>query len=143
MAQIEAAFSDGLAGRPSMRPVIEMTLPSVTDPSICPPGRHVALLFVQYAPYALAGGASWDDPGRRDAFADSVFRVIEEHAPGFTASVLARDVLTPLDLERVFALPGASCVEHASHAGCAPHAAARVSRHKERLHRFMWCHRVL
>lgn len=62
-------------------------------------------LFVQYTPYALAKG-SWDDPGVKDEFADRVFQVIEEFAPGFTASVLARDVLSPLDLERIFGLSG-------------------------------------
>ncbi|MBI4601687.1 MAG: NAD(P)/FAD-dependent oxidoreductase [Planctomycetes bacterium] len=105
LEEIEAAYRDAAAGRPSSRPVIEMTLPSALDPSLAPPGKHVASLFVQYTPYRLADG-SWDDPGRKDAFADRVFKVIEEYAPGFTASVIARDVLSPLDLERVFGLTG-------------------------------------
>ena len=105
MEEIEAAYLDALAGEPSTRPVIEMTLPSALDPTLAPPGKHVMSLFVQYTPYALARG-SWDDPGVKDAFADRVFRVIEEFAPGFTASVLARDVLSPFDLERIFSLTG-------------------------------------
>ena len=106
VSQIDAAFADALAGRPSRRPVIEMTLPSALDPTIAPPGKHVALLFCQYAPYRFADGRTWDDvPGSREAFADSVFDVIEQYAPGFKASVLHRDILAPPDLERIFGLP--------------------------------------
>jgi phytoene dehydrogenase-like protein len=105
MEEIEEAYTDALAGRPSRRPVIEATMASALDPSLAPPGKHVLSLFIQYTPYRLAEG-SWDDPGVKDAFADRVFAVIEEFAPGFTASVLARDVLSPLDLERVFGLTG-------------------------------------
>ena len=105
MEEIEAAFRDALAGGPSRRPVIEMTLPSSLDPTLAPPGKHVMSLFVQYTPYTLAHG-TWDDPGIKDAFADRAFQLIEEFAPGFTASVLARDILSPLDLERTFGLTG-------------------------------------
>ncbi len=105
LEEIEAAYRDACAGRPSARPVIEMTLPTSLDPSLAPSGKHVASLFVQYTPYRLAEG-SWDDPGRKDAFADRVFKVIEEFAPGFTRSVIARDILSPLDLERIFGLTG-------------------------------------
>lgn len=105
MEEIEVAYRDARAGRPSTRPVIEMTLPSSLDPTLAPPGKHVMSLFVQYTPYTLAQG-TWDDPGMKEAFADRVFRVIEEFAPGFTASVLARDILSPLDLERIFGLTG-------------------------------------
>lgn len=105
MEEIEGAYRDALAGRPSTRPVIEMTLPSSLDPTLAPPGKHVMSLFVQYTPYTLAQG-TWDDPGITEAFADRVFRIIEEFAPGFTASVLARDILSPLDLERIFGLTG-------------------------------------
>lgn len=103
MEEIEAAYRDGLAGRPSARPIIEATIASSLDPTLAPPGKHVISLFIQYTPYRLAAG-SWDDPGVKDAFADRVFAVIEEFAPGFTASVIARDVLSPLDLERIFGL---------------------------------------
>lgn len=106
VGQIEAAYADAVSGRPSTRPIIEMTIPTALDSTIAPPGKHVALLFCQYAPYRFGDGRGWDDvPGSREAFADSVFRVIEAHAPGFTASVLHRDILAPPDLERVFGLP--------------------------------------
>jgi phytoene dehydrogenase-like protein len=106
VSQIDAAYGDAMAGRPSARPIIEMTIPSALDATIAPPGKHVALLFCQYAPYTLAGGRSWDDvPGSRESFADSVFDVIEGYAPGFKASVLHRDVLAPPDLEAVLGLP--------------------------------------
>jgi phytoene dehydrogenase-like protein len=105
MEEIEEAYRDALAGRPSSRPVIEATMASAIDPTLAPPGKHVLSLFIQYTPYRLKEG-SWDDPGVKDAFADRVFAVIEEFAPGFTASVIARDVLSPLDLERVFGLTG-------------------------------------
>lgn len=105
MDEIEKAYLDAAAGRSSARPVIEMTLPSSLDSTLAPAGKHVVSLFVQYTPYRLAEG-KWDDAGRKDAFADLVFRVIEEYAPGFTSSVIARDVLSPLDLERIYGLTG-------------------------------------
>lgn len=104
--QIEEAFRDALGGAPSRRPVIEMTLPSALDDSIAPPGKHVCLLFVQYAPYSAYDGKGWDAPGARERFAAAVYAVIEQYAPGFTASIIGGEVLTPLDLERVFGLPG-------------------------------------
>lgn len=108
-SQIEAAYRDSLRGVPSTRPVIEMTLPTALDSTLAPEGKHVALLFVQYAPYdvsAWKGSAGWDSPGAREEFAARVYDVIEQHAPGFTASIEGQDILTPVDLERVFALPG-------------------------------------
>jgi phytoene dehydrogenase-like protein len=105
LEEIESAYLDALAGKASARPIIEMTLPSALDPGLAPPGKHVLSLFIQYTPYRLAAG-SWDDPGRKDELADRVFAIIEEYAPGFTNSVIARDVLSPLDLERIFGLTG-------------------------------------
>ena len=103
--EIETAYREAAAGRPSTRPIIEMTIPSAVDNSLAPPGKHVVSLFVQYTPYELADG-SWDDTGLKDAFADRVFGVIEEFAPGFTASVVGRDILSPVDLERLFGMTG-------------------------------------
>lgn len=103
--EIEAAYRDALAGKSSARPVIEMTIPSSIDDTLAPAGQHVASLFVQYTPCTLDDG-SWDDPGRKERFADRVLELIEGYAPGFTASVLHRDVLSPLDLERIFGLTG-------------------------------------
>jgi phytoene dehydrogenase-like protein len=104
--QIEAAYKDAVAGRPSTQPVIEMTIPTALDSSLAPPGKHVALLFVQYAPYHLPSPGGWDAPGAREAFAKRVYSRIDEFAPGFSASVIGQDILTPVDLERVFGLPG-------------------------------------
>ena len=100
---IERACDDARAGRPSASPVIECTIPSAVDPTVAPPGRHVMQMFVQYAPYRLAEG-SWDD--RREAFADRCVELVEEVAPGFSRSILGREVLSPLDLERRFGLTG-------------------------------------
>lgn len=105
LAGIEAAYRDAVAGEPSREPIVEMTIPSTVDDSLAPPGRHVASLFVQYAPYAPAGGG-WDAPGAREAFARRVFALVERYAPGFTASIRHHEVLTPLDMERLFGLTG-------------------------------------
>ncbi len=107
---IERAFDDAKYGRPSTRPVLECTIPSVVDPTVAPPGRHLMSMFVQYAPYTLREG-SWDE--RRDAFADRCFDLLDEYAPNFKRSVLARQVLTPIDLERVFNLTGGNIFQGA------------------------------
>ena len=107
---IERAFDDAKYGRPSARPVLECTIPSVVDPTVAPPGRHLMSMFVQYAPYALREG-SWD--ALREPFADRCFDLLEEYAPRFTRSVIARQVLTPLDLERVFNLTGGNIFQGA------------------------------
>jgi phytoene dehydrogenase-like protein len=106
--EIEDAYLEAYAHRrPSSRPVIEMTLPSSLDTTIAPPGKHVASLFVQYAPYNLDPKVgSWEDEGFKNAFADRVFGIIDEKAPDFSASILGRDLLSPLDLEKVFGLHG-------------------------------------
>ncbi|XP_050832076.1 pyridine nucleotide-disulfide oxidoreductase domain-containing protein 2 isoform X3 [Serinus canaria] len=78
---------------------------NVLDPGLAPPGCHVVSLFTQYTPSVLAGGRSWDEQAR-NAYADTVFDCIEDYAPGFKASVIGRDILTPPDLERIFGLPG-------------------------------------
>ncbi|XP_015271400.1 PREDICTED: pyridine nucleotide-disulfide oxidoreductase domain-containing protein 2 [Gekko japonicus] len=105
MDTLHQAFEDVSQGRPSSRPVIELCIPSALDPTLAPPGCHVVSLFTQYTPYTLAGGRQWNDQ-ERDAYADRVFDCIEAYAPGFKASVIGRDVLTPPDLERIFGLPG-------------------------------------
>ncbi|MDP2437781.1 MAG: NAD(P)/FAD-dependent oxidoreductase [archaeon] len=105
IAEIEAAHREASSGRPASRPVIEMTIPSVIDPSLAPAGKHVVQLFVQYAPYDLDPKVgSWADPSFTNAYADRIFRIVDEFAPGFSSSVIARDVLTPYHLERVFGL---------------------------------------
>jgi phytoene dehydrogenase-like protein len=107
---IERAFDDAKYGRPSAEPVLECTIPSAVDETVAPPGRHLMSMFVQYAPYELRDG-SWDD--RREAFADRCFDVLDEYAPNFKRAVLARQVLTPLDLERVFNLTGGNIFQGA------------------------------
>jgi phytoene dehydrogenase-like protein len=107
---LERAYDDAKYGRPSERPVLECTIPSVVDPTVAPRGRHLMSMFVQYAPYALRG-TSWDDV--RDAFADRCFDLLDEYAPNFRHSVLARQVLTPLDLERTFNLTGGNIFQGA------------------------------
>jgi phytoene dehydrogenase-like protein len=109
MTELEAAYQEAAQGLPATRPVIEMTIPSALDPTVAPVtrGHHVVQLFVQYAPYHLQAG-SWDDPLFTAAFADRIFRIVDEFCPGFSASVLHRDVLSPLHLERIFGLPGGS-----------------------------------
>src|SRR5262249_42648393 len=98
---MERAYDDAKYGHPSRRPYIDMVIPSLTDPSVAPPGKHVLSCFVQYAPYKLAEG-SWDE--QREKFGDNVVDTISEHAPNLKKLIVGRQVLTPLDLEREFGL---------------------------------------
>jgi len=100
---MERAYDDAKYGRFSRRPYIDMIIPTLVDPSMAPPGKHVMSCFVQYAPYHLEGGAEWDDRAR-EAFGDAVIDTIAERAPNIRNIVLHRQVLTPLDLERQFGL---------------------------------------
>ncbi|HST53972.1 MAG TPA: NAD(P)/FAD-dependent oxidoreductase [Pyrinomonadaceae bacterium] len=98
---MERAYDDAKYGRFSRRPYIDMVIPSLTDPTVALPGRHVVSCFVQYAPYHLKEG-TWDE--RREEFGDTVVETIAEHAPNIRELILHRQVLTPLDLEREFGL---------------------------------------
>src|SRR6266536_2371490 len=98
---MERAYDDAKYGRYSRRPYIDIVIPSLTDPSICPPGKHVMSCFVQYAPYNLKEG-TWDE--KREEFGDTVIETIAEHAPNIRDIILHRQVVTPLDLEREFGL---------------------------------------
>jgi phytoene dehydrogenase-like protein len=98
---MERAYDDAKYGYFSRRPYIDMVIPSLTDPSVAPPGKHVLSCFVQYAPYKLAEG-TWDD--QREAFGDTVVATIAEHAPNIKKLIVGRQILTPLDLEREFGL---------------------------------------
>jgi len=103
IAYLEQAYDEAKYGRWSRRPYINVVIPSLTDPSVAPPGKHVMSCFVQYAPYALAGGAEqW--PERREAFGDDVVDTLEEYMPGLRSKILHRQVLTPWDLEQEFGL---------------------------------------
>ena len=103
LSAIEESFIAAQAGSLPQRPMIEMTIPSTLDDSLAPPGKHVASLFVQHVPFAMRD-SYWNTA--RDQFADRVFALIDEVAPGFSASVLHRDVLAPPDLERIFGITG-------------------------------------
>jgi phytoene dehydrogenase-like protein len=98
---MERAFDDAKYGRFSRRPYIDIVIPSLTDPSVAPPGKHVMSCFVQYAPYHLAEG-SWDE--QREAFGDTVIDTLAEYAPNIRNVIRHRQVVTPLDLEREWGL---------------------------------------
>jgi phytoene dehydrogenase-like protein len=98
---MERAFDEAKYGRYSRRPYVDIVIPSLTDPSLAPPGQHVMSCFVQYAPYHLKEGA-WPDV--REAFGDAVIDTISQHAPNLKSRILHRQVLTPFDLEQEFGL---------------------------------------
>jgi phytoene dehydrogenase-like protein len=95
---MERAYDDAKYGRSSRRPYIDMVIPTLVDPSMAPPGKHVMSCFVQYAPYRLADGAVWDDAAR-DAFGETVLATIEERVPGIRNLVGGMQVLSPRDIE--------------------------------------------
>jgi phytoene dehydrogenase-like protein len=107
---IERGYDDAKYGRPSERPILECTIPSVVDAGVAPPGKHLMSMFVQYAPYKLREG-DWDN--LKESFADRCFDLLDEYAPNFKRSVLARQVLSPLDLERTFNLTGGNIFQGA------------------------------
>jgi phytoene dehydrogenase-like protein len=98
---MERAYDEAKYGHFSTRPYIDIVIPTMTDPSLAPPGKHIMSCFVQYAPYHLASG-NWDE--QREAFGDTVVETIAEHAPNFKNIILHRQVITPLDLEREWSL---------------------------------------
>ena len=100
---MERAWDDAKYGRPSRHPIIEMTIPTIYDPSLAPAGKHIMGIFLQYAPYSLKEGA-WDE--LREPYADHVIDCIAEYAPNIKSIVLHRQVLTPLDLERTYGITG-------------------------------------
>jgi phytoene dehydrogenase-like protein len=99
---MERAYDDAKYGNFSRKPYIDMVIPSLTDPSVAPPGKHVMSCFVQYAPYKLRPGLNWDD--EKEAFGDTVVNTIAEYAPNIKDIILHRQVITPLDLEREWGL---------------------------------------
>lgn len=99
---LDRAFLDARLHGWSLKPIVEILIPSTIDPTLAPEGRHVASLFVQHVAPRLPGGESWDEAKER--FADRVIDTVSEHAPNFRASIIARQVLSPVDLERRFGL---------------------------------------
>jgi len=102
LAYMDRAYAQARARGWSDNPVVEMLIPSTLDDTLAPEGAHVASLFCQHAAPVLPGGASWDD--HREEVADVMIATVDRYAPGFAASVVARQILSPLDLERVFGL---------------------------------------
>lgn len=103
LASLERAADAAKYGQVSERPHVELTVPSIQASGLAPAGRHVAVARVSYAPYRLAGAATWDD-ARRQALADSATSAIEAVAPGFRSRVLHRETWSPADLEARFSL---------------------------------------
>ncbi len=100
--QVERGYDHVKYGEMSGEPVIELTVPSVTDPSCAPAGSHVMSLWVQYAPYHIAGG--WNDAAR-DRLAGATREALERYAPGISSAVVHQELLTPEELERDYRLP--------------------------------------
>jgi len=98
---MEHAYDDAKYGRYSHRPYIDMVIPSLTDPSVAPPGKHVMSCFVQYAPYKLKE-RTWDEI--KEEFGDNVINTVAEYAPNLKDIIVGKQVVTPLDLEREWGL---------------------------------------
>jgi phytoene dehydrogenase-like protein len=104
LGYMDRAFMDARASGWSKAPIVEMLVPSTLDDTLAPPGGHVASLFCQHVAPTLPDGRSWDDC--RETVADLMIETVDAHAPGFKASVLGRQINSPLDLERTFGLIG-------------------------------------
>jgi phytoene dehydrogenase-like protein len=104
LGYMDKAYRDARDHGWSREPIVEMLIPSTLDDTLAPPGQHVASLFCQHVAPELPGGVSWDD--RREEVADLMIATVDRYAPGFAGSVLGRQSLTPLDLERTFGLVG-------------------------------------
>lgn len=104
LAYMEQAWIDARTDGWSKQPIVEMLIPSTLDDSLSPPGQHVASLFCQHVAPELSGGRSWDD--HREAVADLMIDTVDRWAPGFKATVVGRQIKSPLDLERDFGLVG-------------------------------------
>jgi phytoene dehydrogenase-like protein len=98
---LERAYDDAKYGDFSRNPYMDIVIPSMIDPGMAPPGKHVMSIFVQYAPYHVNGG--WTD-AKRDAFGDTVVRTLARYAPNIESLIEHRQVLTPLDIERMTGL---------------------------------------
>ena len=98
---LERAYDQGKYGEFSRRPYMDIVIPSMIDPAMAPPGKHVMSIFAQYAPYDLKGG--WTD-AQRDAFGDAVIDTLAEYAPNLKSAILHRQVVTPADIEHMLGL---------------------------------------
>src|SRR5688572_28597997 len=100
---MERAYDDAKYGRPSERPYIDCIMPTLVDPTMAPPGKHVMSCFVQYAPYHLEGGEQWDD-AKREAFGQNVIDTIEERFPTIRDHIVGHQFVTPKDIEDITGL---------------------------------------
>ena len=107
---LERAYDDAKYGRPSREPILEMTMATSVDDTLAPPGKHILSMFVQYAPYKLAEG-NWDDS--KETFADRCIEVLARYAPNVPRAIEHRQVLSPLDLERMFGITGGNIMQGA------------------------------
>jgi phytoene dehydrogenase-like protein len=98
---LERAYDDAKYGEVSRRPYMDIVIPSMIDPCMAPPGKHVMSIFVQYAPYDVKGG--WTD-AKREAFGDTVIDTLAQYAPNIRSAILHRQVITPADIERIVGL---------------------------------------
>jgi phytoene dehydrogenase-like protein len=103
MEYVDRAWEDAKQGRPSERPLVEITIPTAYDDSIAPPGKHIMCIFAQYAPYTLRD-AHWNTI--KDEFADRCIDAVAEYAPNIRDANIHRRVVSPLDLEREYSLTG-------------------------------------
>ncbi len=104
LGYMDRAWQDARAHGWSREPVVEVLIPSTLDDTLCPPDQHVASLFCQHVAPQLPDGKSWDD--HREDVADLMIATVDKYAPGFATSVIGRQILSPLDLERQFGLIG-------------------------------------
>ena len=104
LGYMDRAYDDARRHGWSREPIIEMLIPSTLDDTLAPPGAHVASLFCQHVAPELPDGRSWHD--HREEVADLMLDTVERYAPGFKASVVGRQALSPLDLEETFGLTG-------------------------------------
>jgi phytoene dehydrogenase-like protein len=109
MEYIERAYDDAKYGQPSAHPIIEATIPSVLDDTLAPQGKYVMSMFTQYFPYKLAPGLSLEQ--EKEKYADRCFDLMNQYAPNFKRSVIARQVLSPVDLEQRFGLTGGNIMQ--------------------------------
>jgi phytoene dehydrogenase-like protein len=107
---IDRAYDDAKYGRPSTRPILEITLPTSVDRTIAPEGKHIMSMFVQYAPFDLAEG-HWDDI--KESFGDRCIDLLAEYVPDIKDCIEHRQVLSPLDLERTYGLTGGNIMQGA------------------------------
>jgi phytoene dehydrogenase-like protein len=107
---LDRAYDEAKYGRPSSEPILEMTMATSVDDTLAPPGKHLLSMFIQYAPYKLAEG-TWDD--QKERFADRCIEVLAKYAPNVPRAIEHRQVLSPLDLERVYGITGGNIMQGA------------------------------